>query len=430
MHERTQRAVARLLFVFCCAVPSSIVLAMVLVSWTPWYQSHKLAELTYELGRETGLVFQVGRCDRIAPGKYVLEDVRVTDPDSRRLVATIRMVDYFHGEQHVAIVFHQPEIQSAGLGQVWGMLHDRLIRRPSHTVLPIRIAATDANIISSTGSLPLPDVSASIVPEDESVRMIARAVDTAHHNGPQIHLNLFRDRSGDAPATELVLSTKGTAFRCSALAEYSPAIRSLGPDAVFTGSISCKQEHGGWSFDFGGSTLTNVNLDALTSELPNRVVGRADVRFIRAEIDPGETVNLVGTMTTPKATSIRLKSPLLAGLRDHLAMRVDESEILADANGLECKLSVHFDIRDQTLKLTGVNNSVALLARGRAIAWTNPEPIDSDQVTALLSPPSRWLAAWNQVFLPSSPASSIQASPSAQFRNVRNINGPASIRQQ
>ncbi len=429
MHERTQRAVARLLFVFCCAVPTSIVFLSILVTWTSWYQTRKLAELTHNLGLQTGLVFQVDRCQRIAPGKYVLENVRVSDPDTRQHVVTIRLIDYFHGRDHVAMVLHQPEFQSAGLGHAWTMLHDRLISRPAQTVLPISIAATDVSILSRTGSMPPLDVSATITPEGESVRLIARAENTGRQIGPRIRVELFRDRDRELPATELVLSTDGTALPCSALAEYAPAIEHLGPRAEFSGVIACQQTTHGWSFDLGSSSLTKLSLNDLTDHLPHRVIGQAELHFRRCVIDPGESVHLVGTLQSTKPANLRIKTPLLIAMRDHLAMAVDERELVPNPNGIECELALDFDIRDETMTLTGIGDNVVLYSRGRPIAAPPAQRIDAARLTAMLAPPSRWMAAWNSVLLPSSPAAASDGLPAATFRSVRNLDGEASIRQ-
>lgn len=421
MHERTQRAVARLLFVFCCAVPSCLVLLAVLVSLSPWYQSRKLAELTYRLGRETGLEFKIDRCERIAPGRYTLKNVEVTNPDSKALIAKIRLVDYVRTEAHVGIFLHQPELQSAGLGDAWKLLHDRLICRPAQTVLPISIAATDVNVRSRLGSLPPTELRAEITPEGESVRMVATAEDPLGNHGMRMRFELYRNRELADPATELVFSTEGTALPCSALAEYSKAIKNLGTDALFTGVIRCQEVGAGWSYDLGGSSLSNMNLDDLTSELPDRVIGRAELRLLRCNLRPGESVNLAGTLTTPKTATLRLDATTLAKLRDHLGMLIDERELAAPQDGIECKMSIHFEIRDQTLTLNGIGGEAALYARGRAVAWTAPEPVDADRITAMLSPPSRWLAAWNQIFLPTAPSAASSDGISGRIRAVRSL---------
>lgn len=435
MHERTQRAVARLLFVFCCAVPTSAILLVILVSWTPWYQAKRLAEMEYQLGRETGLVFEIDRCRQVAPGKYLLENVQIRDPETKAVVARVRLIDFLRGEEQIGMFLHQPRLESAGLGRIWSMLHDRLISRPEHTVVPVRVAATDLTIHSVTGSLSLTNTGVQITPEENGVRLTADAGASDDPSDPRIHVDLLRDRSGDTPLTELVFSSEGTALPCSALAEYFPIAKLLGPDASFTGVVRCSETPSGWTYEGDGCSVSGMNLSLMTSALPHRVVGDAELRLTRCLVRPGESVSMIGTL---KASRLWLDQPLLLAMRDRLGLAFDDQELAAVEGGLECKLAaVHFEITDQTMQLTGVCdpfgtgiiNHVALYSRGRPIAWTRPVRLDSDQVTALLNPRSRSIASWNQIFLPSSPAESADDAPKAAIRSVQNWTGAETIQQ-
>jgi hypothetical protein len=454
MHERTQRAVARLLFVFCCALPTAVVLSTIVVSWTPWYQARRLAAIRYQLCRETGLVIELDRCRLIAPGKYVLENVRVRDPETREPVATIRVVDFYRGDDHTGILLHQPELESAGLGRAWSLLHDRLISRPEHTLRPLILAANDVTIHSREGALSLSEVSAHVTPEDHGVRLTAEGQSSGRADQPRLRVDLFRDRSGTAPRTELVVSTDGTALPCSALSEYLPALKKLGPEAQFTGMVQCDQSPAGWSFDFASSSLTDLNLSFLTDSLPHRVVGTAELHLRRCLIQPGRSVHVIGTA---KASRLRVGVPLLRAMRERLGLELDLSEFDPARGGVDCKLAaVDFEINDQTMQLTGVCdpfgtgivNHVALYARGRPIAWTAGKRIDSGQITAVLQPPSESLSRWNQVFLPAPPSAASPATseppgvsqpaadasvqpgqPRGRIRRVQRWSGEATIRQ-
>ena len=55
MHERTQRAMARLMFVFCCAIPTLVTISVIVFTWTPWYHHRCLSQIEAKLSDETGL---------------------------------------------------------------------------------------------------------------------------------------------------------------------------------------------------------------------------------------------------------------------------------------------------------------------------------------------------------------------------------------
>ena len=67
MHERTQRAIARLLFVFTCAVPTAMTLIYVLITWTPWFSNRTLRVLEAEISLATRLEVQIGHYERLSP---------------------------------------------------------------------------------------------------------------------------------------------------------------------------------------------------------------------------------------------------------------------------------------------------------------------------------------------------------------------------
>ncbi|MCO8120177.1 hypothetical protein NHH03_00385 [Stieleria sp. TO1_6] len=431
MHERTQRAVARLLFVFCCAVPTSLVVMTVLVTWTSWYQSRQLAKLTYQLGRETGLVFQIDSCQQIAPGKYVLKNVRMSDPETGRNIAKIRLIDYLHDEDRVGIWLHQPELQSAGLGRAWSLIHDRLISAPAHTVLPIQIIASNLNIHSRTGSLPLKDVSATVTPESTGVRVIASAGDTSTPGEPLLRASLFRDRSNPLPSTEVVFSTDGTALPCSAIAEYIPAAEMLGPEAHFSGSITARQQADGWVYELGNPTITGIELSRLTQDLPHRVIGDAELHLRRCLIQPGRRVSMIGSL---RATEIRLGYPLLASMRDRLGLIIDEQAAIGSSNATPRGIAaIDFEINDASIQLTGVCDAaqpgVAIYAHSRPIAWTDGGRSDTQQITAILDPPSSAVSSWHQIFLPAAAAPAIASRPAGEIRSLRRASGGPAIRQ-
>ncbi|OYP35743.1 hypothetical protein [Rhodopirellula sp. MGV] len=434
MHERTQRAIARLLFVFCCAVPTCLVLTTILITWTPWYTQRQLSRIEYELGRETGLVVHIDEFDQVAPGKYALQQVRLDDPETGSTVAEIRLVDFYRGERQIGMLLHQVTIRSSGLGRAWSLVHGRLLSSPTHTTLPIKVEARDVNIVSSVGSLPFNHLKADVMPEDEGVRLVVEARDRMDPNQPSVRAEIFRDRSGDRPSSRVVLSTDGTALPCSALAEYVPAAGMLGSDALLTGTLKCVETPDGWTLDLGGCSLTNLQLVDLTRSLRYRVVGKANMHLTRCKITPGGWVSAVGEI---EATDLGLPQRVLQGMQDQLGWKLDP-QVIANPNGIECKLAaVHFEVVDETTTLTGIchrfrdslGSGVALYAYGQELGWTDGRSIPSGQITAFVDPPGRSLGVFNQVFLPSTPAVSIASDPRAEIRDTLPYSGGPAIRQ-
>ncbi|MCD0458460.1 hypothetical protein [Roseiconus lacunae] len=434
MHERTQRAVARLLFVFCCAVPTFLVASTILVTWTPWFTQRQRERIEYELGRETGLLVHIDAMDQVAPGKYVLRQVRVDDPETNATIADVRVIDFHRGEHQIGMLLHQVTLRSSGLGRAWSLLHGRLLSSPSKTTLPIKVEACDVSIVSSSGSLPFNHLSATITPESDGVRLVAAARDRMDPNQPSLRAEIHRDRSGDRPTSRVVLSTDGTALPCSAVAEYLPVAGMLGSEALWSGTMKCEETENGWTLDLGGCSLTNLQLVDLTRTLRYRVVGSANLHLTRCKISPGGWVSAVGEID---ATDLGLPQRVLLAMRNQLGWQIDP-QVLASRDGIECKLAaVHFEIVDETTTLTGIchrhrdslGQGVALFGFGKELGWTGGTTIASRQITAFVDPPGRSLSVFNQVFLPSSPSVSIAADPRVEIRDATPYSGGPAIRQ-
>lgn len=419
MHERTERAVARLMFVFCCAVPTSIVMLAILISWTPWFQARRLAEIEYILGRESGLAFDIESCHETSPGKFELESVRISDPDSGRQIATVRLIDYYVDDDKRALQLHQPELESAGLGVAWTKLHDRLISSPQHTMIPISIVSTRLNIISSTGSLELEDLRATVTPQKDGVHLIAEVGDAAQYSETHLRFELYRDRNvmrnglRDLPETEVVFSTEDTALRCSVLADYLPIAKKLGPDATVRGSLKCRQSPDGWRFEIGPSNLSQVNLTQLSEMLPHPVRGLANIRIVEGEIQPGQSINLYGSIHSDR---FGVQPPLLARLRDHLGMHIEKTVYIEPTGFLDLELGMHVELRDASLKLTGICDAAEIgiaMRSPRGLTVRTPgATLPSDQIMTAMQPSARSISSWNQIFLPSTFPTQIDATPS------------------
>ena len=104
MHERTQRAIARLLFIFCCAVPTCLTILSVLVTWTPWYHDRTIQHLQHEFQKEIGLTVKIGSYDHSAPGAWTLTNLILSHPETNQEIAKVRELHWVIQEQEARII--------------------------------------------------------------------------------------------------------------------------------------------------------------------------------------------------------------------------------------------------------------------------------------------------------------------------------------
>lgn len=298
MHERTQRAVARMLFVFSCAAPTLVTVAVVILTCTPWYDDYRRRGIEHHLSRELGVTVRIDAVEYPSPKTTRLVGVRLLEPETGNEVGRVRMVTWVSGETKNAIRLSQPELQSEQLPYAWRVLHDRFLCQPVLTALPVRMAADDLTIHSRVGSMTLRDVDMWLRPLDQRVEAMIQCVPASRRDDAPIHISVVRDRSGRNASTDWTLQTGDIALPCSALADYLPAMRNVGADATFTGTLRWKIDPTGWSVDLGGSRFDDVELAELMHSVPHRLTGRASVRFERCLFQPGTAVDVSGTLVS------------------------------------------------------------------------------------------------------------------------------------
>lgn len=397
MHERTQRAIARLTFVFCCALPTALVIGCILVSWTPWHYYRSLRALEEELSRDSGLIVQIDDFQRATPSTWHLIGVRITDSETNLEVARIRELQWVADGGEVSILMHAPELQSKQLPKIWRLFHDRFLCQPERTALPVKVAGNDLTIHSRTGALTLRDFGVWVAPEEDAVEAIIQGVPAFSRNGAPISINVRRDRSSGDPLTQLVLDTNGSQLPCSALAEYLPRLQRLGNDATFFGTLQWQLDADRWWIDLASSRLENVSLDRLFEQQVHRLSGQATIQFERCRIEPHNgRSDVVGSIQA--VNGLIGRSLLVSGHR-HLGFLLPKiPRGLVDSTGdvPYDVLAFSFDINSTQLKLHGTCRKevgladlpagVVLCLDGYPLVMSSDVTLDALNVITALAP--------------------------------------------
>ncbi len=446
MHERTQRAIARLMFVFCCAVPTSITLMCVMITWTPWHHARTLRTIEGELSRDTGLLIEIGDYERPAPSSIHLYDVRALDPETGREIARVREVHWAAIDDEVAILLHQPELKSSELRSTWKLIHDRFLCRPERTSAAVQIAANDLTIHSRTGALTLRDVDAWIRPLEDSVEATVQCLPAISQSNSPFTITASRIRSGESPSTRWLLDTGGTPLPCSALGEYLPPLESLGSDAMFSGTMRWHTQAGQWWIDLGGSRFEQVSLDRLFEKHAHRLSGTASIQLERCRIERNNRKSDI-------AGSIRAKNGLIGrslilSAREHLGFNVRLPEGMVNSLGdiPYDRIALGFNLNNTQLRLDGICRTeigyesypagVVLCLDGYPLVESNGATLDSLKVLTALAPShsvlvpmsdqTSWLA--DILIPPSRPLPRGEPSP-PRIRSAENWRGGPTIGQ-
>lgn len=446
MHERTQRAIARLMFVFCCAIPTSLTLFCVLVTWTPWYHRYQLGAIVARVSREADMIVEIDDFRRDAPNAMRLFGVRVLDSETQQVVAKVREVGWISRGTGTSILLHQPELQSKQLLQSWHVIHDRFLCRPRQHLAPIKLAANDLTIKSQTGSLTLRDIDAWVEPRDRSVEATLQCHPANARQGSPVRVSVRRDREGELPFTKWALETGDTPLPCSAIAEFIPLMGKLGEEAEFQGSLSWRGDGKAWSIDLGGSRFNQVSLDRLLQDQTHRLTGTASVGFDRCRIEPlGRRSDVSGWI---KAENGFVGRSLLISSHQELGFQIQVPAELIDSKGDVPfdRLALGFNINDTRLRLNGIcrmdpgygnlGPGVVMRLGYRPLVQSSDTAIDSLRVVSAIAPahsvavPLSSQTSWlMSVFIPPSRPQNRDEGVVPRISSIRQWNGGPQVNQ-
>ncbi len=378
MHERTRRAVARLLFVLVCALPTFVTMFVLLVTFTPWFANYRRFVLETELSRRIGLKVQIEAVEYPAPATVRLSGVRLLEPETGAEVAKVRMVTWVTTPEKTAFYLSQPELHSAQLPFAWRVVHERFLCQPELTRLPVRMAVGDLTIHSQTGSMTLRKVNSWLQPVETGVEAILECIPAGRDDSAPVHVSVVRNRSGQLPTTDWTMNTGGVPLVCSAIADYFPMMRSLGSDATFMGTMRWKLSDAGWTIDLGGSSFDNIDLGSVMQGMTHRLTGQASIRLQNCKLVPGEDLDISGTIV---AGAGFVSQSLLQELREHLNFDTAPPLEGGSREWPYETMAVRFDLFGSDMTLDGICNKQrgheslppgVVVAAGRHVLCASP----------------------------------------------------------
>lgn len=365
MHESTHRLLCQLAFVAGCATPTLLVLSWIAATWTPWYADWQRRSAAAELSAMLGMKVSVEHFERPAPGTWKLRGIAITERETEAEVGRIRLAIYSQQNEKRVLQLHQPELQSAQLRHAWRLMHDRFLCQPSLTAQPMVVTARSLTLHSGAGGVTMRDAIARVVPKGDQLETSLELLPAGSESDRPIWIGVTRDRRDRLPKTHWRLHTGGAALPCSALVDYLPQLRPLGNQAHFSGAMAWQISTEGWSLDLKGATFHDVELSELFDGLPHKMSGLATIRLDRCQIEPGEAVDLSGSLV---AEGGYIGSSLLQTARQHLGVTLTNAAPAvptaanprADSGPRGSQwydlLSFRFDLFDTQLRLTGTCN--------------------------------------------------------------------------
>ncbi|EMI57256.1 hypothetical protein [Rhodopirellula sallentina] len=395
MHERTTRAIARWLFVGCCAVPTFLTMFAILVTWTPWYHNRARRALAEHVSLLTGLHVEIGDFERADPTTWQLSDVRLADPETLRPVATVRTVRWISQSDSTVIRLSQPEIRVETLDQAATMIHHRFLCRPDQTRVPVRIAADDVTLRGQSTAQTLQDFDAYLETREDVVWATVRCIPAGQRPDSEgVQIEVTRDRSASPPMTSWSVQTGELRMPLAVMSDYYPFLERLGADATFDGTVSASRQDGmasvPWSVSLAGH-FRDVDLGQLTQDLPHRVTGRGEISVDRCQLDRDGSVNVAGQLIANEGW---MSSSILPRLAEDLGCELTtpiQDDFAFDA------LALRFDLYAAQLRVEGIcrglpgrewlPSDVVVSAGGQPIVLSRGGWLPATNLARLVAPP-------------------------------------------
>ena len=110
MKHKRQRIINRLLFAAGILLPSILIGGTLILRHTDLGQSWLRGQWIEELSQATNSHIKIGHIHFLQPGKYALEDVRISDRESNQLICRANHVDVDYSNSSTNLNIHTLQI--------------------------------------------------------------------------------------------------------------------------------------------------------------------------------------------------------------------------------------------------------------------------------------------------------------------------------
>jgi len=437
LHDRTRRRIALAGFFAFCVVPTVLIAAWGTSRHLPW---HLRAE-SRKLSRELGLNVSLAAIRHLRPGVVLYEGLQLTDPETGQGLFRCRLLEagwrnptgrQQHDRVSLVLIASQPEIEAAGLNELWQLLHRVFTRRAGSTEIDVRLVAGEVTLRADCDAQTFSDVQADIewLADRTRAQLHFRLAGVEMPETARIRID--RNRQTTAPTTRFELYTGGAALPCPVLAAGLSGLKSLGPRGTFCGYLWAEQTLAGWEGEAAGH-LNDIELDRLvTDRFPHKLGGTAQVTIRRARFRRGRFEEASGLVLAGPGTVSR---SLLQASAERLGLtRIAEPGTPGPVVPYD-RLAFAFSIDPRGLQLRG--ECLADGAPAVLVDRAGPllgEPVSPRPVVALLRtlvpanevqvPATRqtdWLARWLPLPNVAPPSDTDPPLPHARVRLGRDV---------
>jgi hypothetical protein len=376
MHDSTRRLICRFAFLALCLAPSGSLSAWIVYRATPvhaWRENACWARTIYET---TGLLAKVESVRQPTQSRTLLENVALSDPDGGGLIARIRVVELAETDHGIVAIASQPEIEAHQLHRLGQLLYQRVLRGP----LPeqqFQLLSGELTLHAESGASTASDVRCLVTSDQQHVEATIEFMLAGFDMQSPAQVQMTRQRGPEMRSTTWQIRTGGTALPCELVADYMPALQSLGDRCRFQGMAWVQQDDRSWDGEIAGQFL-DADLESLVTPFPHKLSGTAEITLSHTNFRRGKLVEAAGALAsnggvisrsllTAAAESLKLDSNVITDEQADTLLAYQQLALAfqIDANGLQ--LSGQCDGRQEGVLLVGTSGNLLLDSRDELI---------------------------------------------------------------
>ncbi len=376
MHDSTRRICCRLAFLALCAAPSGSLFTWIVYRATPlhtWHVNSRWEEAIYQA---TGLLAEIDRVSHPTRSRTLIEHLTLYDPDGNERIVQIRVVELARTDQGLVAIASQPEVDAGQLQRLGQLLYQRVLRGP-RSAPAFQLVGGELTVHHQNGALTFNDVRAQVHSTLEGVDVTIDFQLAGNDTTSPAQIQIARPRGSQRSTTVWQVRTGNTPLPCELLADYVPALQTLGDRCLFQGTAWIQQDARSWDGEIAGRFL-QADLERIFEPFPHKLSGFAEITLSHTSFRQGRLVEAAGALHSEGGViSTSLVSSAIEALKltspaTHqepadtlLAYRQLAFGFQLDTVGLQ--LSGLCDVRQEGVLLVGTSGNLLLDAQTEVV---------------------------------------------------------------
>ena len=280
-----------------------------------------------------------------------LRQVQLADAETGEVIARAERLTVTQWEGSWSIEAIAPEIETAQLGHLVQILHDRALCAGTSLIQGCEFSAREVTLKDDQFPQSLLNVQAMLEPTEAGTHLAASFHwPQADAEDQTISCEVARNYSLSPPATSVTIDTGKSAFPCRLAAGFWQPLERLGEEAEFRGHLRATISSSAQAAELQG-TISRIDLDALISEqFPHVLSGKGLASLERLRIADGRLLSAAGTLEVNSGG--RVSRSLLVAAERHMQMKNDAGESGPEVVPFR-RLAIGFRIDGEMLRLAG-----------------------------------------------------------------------------